>query len=309
MNLDNNDIDNSREQIIARQYKILGKIGKGRFGVVFQGINIKTEELVAIKTERKKTPYKLLKNETTILKYLYEQGSRNIPIIYWYGLVSNKMCTVFTYFTLSLHEYIEKINKSDWNISKREKKANEIMVVCIAILESVHNNLVIHRDIKPQNFMFKDGELYLIDFGLSTFYVNDKGQEFNETKCSHSTILGTPLYASYYTHLGLEHSRRDDLISLGYSYLYMLYGELVWSIKFFDNYKNNTLSNNILEESSIMHPHNIFRKEKKSLLNIENLNINENIKRYFNYCYNLDFKGSPKYLLLQNLFTDGIKKI
>ena len=102
--------DNGRELVLGRHYKIISKIGKGKFGTVFKGVNVKTNDIIAIKTENKNTPYKLLKNETTILKYLYDQGSRSIPIVYWFGLHLDSVCLVFTYYSLSLHDYIQKIS-------------------------------------------------------------------------------------------------------------------------------------------------------------------------------------------------------
>jgi serine/threonine protein kinase len=41
--------------LIAGTYKVQRKLGKGSFGVLYQGINIKNKELVAIKFERHKS--------------------------------------------------------------------------------------------------------------------------------------------------------------------------------------------------------------------------------------------------------------
>lgn len=57
---------------IANKYIITENIGSGGFGSVFKGINCKTNVPVAIKMENTDTDIKILKNETTILKYLYE---------------------------------------------------------------------------------------------------------------------------------------------------------------------------------------------------------------------------------------------
>lgn len=148
---------------------------------------------------------------------------------------------------------------------------NLLMRRMITIIKDVHNSGVIHRDIKPHNFMFsgniKNGELYLIDFGLATFVSSDirgtgENEEFIGTRCIKNTetivekpfevcktvecntfsklesiqnedenlpyLVGTPNYISYFIHEGQIPSKRDDLISIGYIYLFLLCKRLLW---------------------------------------------------------------------------------
>ena len=48
------------------KYKLIKKIGSGTFGTIFEGINVRTNEKVAIKMELISDNVKLLKNESII---------------------------------------------------------------------------------------------------------------------------------------------------------------------------------------------------------------------------------------------------
>jgi surface protein len=194
--------------LINNKYKILEKIGNGKFGIVYKGLNIKTNEYIAIKTETKNSNIRILKNETAILKYLYDHGSRCSPIVYWYGVDSQNTYLIMSFYNISLFDYAIQ---NTINIDKM----NKIIVVAIDILETIHEQFVIHRDIKPQNFMLHNDQIFLIDFGFSTFYINENKK--HQTNLISNNIIGTPKYISINIHDGNTPSRRDDLISLGYT--------------------------------------------------------------------------------------------
>jgi serine/threonine protein kinase len=282
------DIQNN---IIANKYHIDKFIGNGKFGKVYRGINNKNKNYVAIKLEDKRTSYKLLKRETSILKYLYEKKCRSIPSIYWFGEIDDFMGLIMSYYDCSLFEYlnIKSINQS---------KLNYIMVKSIQILESIHCNFVIHRDIKPQNFMIKNGELFLIDFGLATFWVND--EQIHISNSTRQEIIGTPKYISPNIHQGWTPSRRDDIISLGYIYIYLFAQELPWDSVYTDT--ENEIYNN---EIHILHSKNIQRRTLKSLEHILPVceNINKDIDTFFQISYKIDFHETPPYNSLCSVFN------
>ena len=277
------------EKVLGKKYKILDKIGNGKFGIVYKGINLKSGESVAIKTEKKYGDIRLLKNETTILKYLYDHGSRSTSVVYWYGVDNLSSYLVMSYYDISLFDYC---NQGQMALEKIDK----IMYVCIDILETIHKNYVLHRDIKPQNFMISNEEIYLIDFGFACFYVDDKVEHLPSMESQN--IVGTPKYVSYHVHDGITNSRRDDLISLGYLYIYLCCRELPW----------DTLVSGLpngYEEINILHYKNQQRKEMKkwSQLNEICLRINQKIYDFLNYCYNLRYDGTPDYDAIKQLFT------
>ncbi|CDW79217.1 protein kinase domain containing protein [Stylonychia lemnae] len=92
-------------------------------------------------------------------------------------------------------------------------------------LENLHRMGLIHRDVKLENFMIKDNQVYLIDFGASLKY---KDGENHIPFKSKSEIYGTPYAASLNSHRCFEVARADDLISLIYSLLWLWEVELPW---------------------------------------------------------------------------------
>lgn len=98
-------------------------------------------------------------------------------------------------------------------------------------MESVHEKLYIHRDIKPVNFLAgrkaEVGRLYLIDFGVAKQFRNPETKEHIAYK-EGKKLLGTADYCSLNTHRGIEQSRRDDLEALCYSLIQLLRGSLPW---------------------------------------------------------------------------------
>lgn len=145
---------------------------------------------------------------------------------------------------------------------------------------------------KPDNLTIGDGKnahrIYLIDFGLAKKYMSSKGEhiKYREGK----GLTGTARYASINTHLGIEQSRRDDLESLGYVFLYFLKGQLPWQ---------GLRARNVKEKYEKI-------KEKKILTKIDELcsGVPEAFFKYCSYCRRLKFNEKPDYEALRKIFKD-----
>ena len=100
----------------------------------------------------------------------------------------------------------------------------------ITIIEFVHSKGIIHIDIKPSNFVigrWKDkNKIFLIDFGCADYFIKKDGNHVKYEE--ESPFSGTAAFASIYTHMNIRRSRRDDLCSLNYVFLYFLKGYLDW---------------------------------------------------------------------------------
>lgn len=282
-------------KIIHRRYIVTHRLGEGAFGKIYQGYHQKTNENVAIKVSPAQTKYSLICNEAKILNYLYAQGCRSIPILYWYGTVQTKFtCMIIPFYKTCL---FEARNKKSFSL----EQIHNIAIQAIDIFEEIHNKYIIHRDIKPQNFMIDRGQLILIDFGLATFYINSENQH-NPIETDHYDITGSPKYISPNIHQGMTASRRDDLISFGYVLLFLLLGKLEWDDVPLSPSLAYQIDQKMYEKTHTQHYKNKIRFERKKYENIESWCTSNVVLNYIKYGYSLKYDETPYYELCKELF-------
>ena len=264
-------------------------IGSGTFSNVCSCINIMNNKEYALKIEFNDTPYKLLTHETKILNYLQNKNI-NIPNIIWYGKHLNCHCLSMTKYEMNLIEYVNNNNFTNLKIIN-------IIQNIIDTIEKIHSNFIIHRDIKPENIMIKNDVFYIIDFGFSIFYINDNNTHIKNNITNN--IIGSPKYASIHIHDGNTCSRRDDLISIGYVLIELLYKQLPWSELQIENDDAYKIHN-------ILNQNNQNKKKYKLISYIDTMSIDPNIKSYLSYLYNLSFANKPSYEYLINVLTRAL---
>lgn len=274
------------ETPIAHRYKIENEINCGAFGKVFKGHDQQKEESVAIKIENIGSPPSL-KHEVKILTYLQTNKIKKIPSIFWYGIYQKAPCLVMTYYECSLYDYIFQSN------TLSIEKINNWVYQLIDILEQIHNAFLLHRDIKPQNIMIKGDSLYFIDFGLSTFYINENREHILDN-ISENSIIGSLKFASIFIHRGHRYSRRDDLISIIYIYAFIILGgKAPWfsnEIEIVGNNKEKEIFITFLEDA------------------IEQFNLIPFLY-YLEYCYQLSYDETPNYNAMKQLFAQFLDVI
>jgi serine/threonine protein kinase len=150
-----------------------------------------------------------------------------IPRVRWFGEGPDKNWMVMDLLGKSLEDL--------FNYCERKFSLKTVLVVAyelICRIETIHSKgKIVHRDIKPENFLMGRGRdrhtVYIIDFGLSKQYCNPRTGKHIQQRGGYS-LTGTARYASVHAHEGIELSRRDDLMSIGYVLIYFLKGSLPW---------------------------------------------------------------------------------
>ena len=263
--------------MISNKYNLIEKISEGSFGSVFKAENVRTKENVAIKFEIKMDNIKSLKNEAKIYQYL---GKINgFPQIKMFGTMDKLNYLVIDLLGKSLSNTILEFNKLSL------KTTLLIGIQIINRIKVLHETQLLHRDVKPSNFLFgfeKDiNKLYLVDFGFSKRYIYNENhiQERELTK-----IVGSPNFVSLNIHNHIEPSRRDDLESCIYIMLTMLFGKLIW----FDKSNLN----------------DIYQLKEEIILLEE---VPDFIKILLHYVRKMKFDETPDYSYIINIIIETFK--
>ena len=288
-NNENNKQKNQNDilgQLFFGKYHCIEKLGHGAFGSIYKAEY--NGNYYALKFEKIQNNINLLENEAIIMNYL---KGPNIPYVNSFGSNSKYNILVMQLLGKSLESIFE------------EKKVFSVKTVSmlgyqfVSILENIHNRHIIHRDIKPDNFVMGLNDLsqyvYILDFGFAKKYRSSRTLE-QFPFVDRRKIIGTARYASINALRGYEQSRRDDLESVGYILVYFLKGKLPWM----------GIQAKTKEEK--------YKKILQKKLDIPTKELCENLPEemeiILDYVKNLEYTENPDYEMLRGYFNSMIRK-
>jgi serine/threonine-protein kinase len=201
------------------RYEIVGVIGKGAMGVVYEGRDPNINRRVAIKTARKDVLESSGMAEEMLVRFLREAQAAgalnhpNIITIYDAGEEGD-----MAYIAM---EYIEGHDLRHEIVHRAALDISDIVDIGAAVAEALaeaHDHGVIHRDVKPANIMIPDnGPIKVADFGIAHVADSNLTQD--------GALIGTPHYMSPEQFMGHKLDGRSDLFSLGIILYELLTGE------------------------------------------------------------------------------------
>ena len=202
-------------------FRLLGELGRGAMGVVYDAEQVSTRQRVALKVMHAHVA-KDLHSASRFQREAHTAASLQHPGIVrvlgfgetdgaaWLAMERLEGCSLQR--LLAAHGVPRDVDHASARALFHDSK-NLVRVLADAAdaLEFAHRNGVVHRDIKPANLVYGAGRVVVLDFGLAKAFDVDAA-----TLTRTGDFLGTPLYMAPEQAIGAENvTPQTDVYSLG----------------------------------------------------------------------------------------------
>ncbi|KAL6836512.1 casein kinase 1 [Trichoderma sp. SZMC 28015] len=237
-------IQSFKKHVIKNRWRLDGLIGQGGFGSVYIATDLQTSQIVAVKLQNlppgTSSPSQMDNLESESFYYTLLRNNPGIATHHENGRqekIGRQAAHEFMVYELlgpSLQTLFYRCGKK-FSLKTTLMLADQLL----ERLELFDSHKIVHRDIKPDNFVMGFGKengkmVYILDLGLVGEYTKDE-----EVVVAPSyAFCGTYNWAPIAAHLNRSQSPKDDLESLAYMLIYFASGSLPW--QGYANEKENT---------------------------------------------------------------------
>ena len=221
--------------LLKQRYRAMKVLGGGGFGKTYEASDLgKQTKVIKVLINNSPKAVELFQREAEVLSQLNNPGIPKVePNSYIVFRPANSQepvhCLVMEKIEgMNLRDYVKRLGHPI-DFDTAERWLQEL----VTILQAVHNRGILHRDIKPQNIIFKpDGRLALIDFGAvregtGTEFASTTGSGSGTEVASHMAG-GTSVVSRGYTppeQMNGEALKQSDFYSLGRTFVFLLTGK------------------------------------------------------------------------------------
>ncbi|VDO57912.1 unnamed protein product [Haemonchus placei] len=155
------------------EFDCVNRVEEGTFGVVYRAKNKRTDEIVALKRlkiekEREGFPITALREINMLLKAGKHENIVNVQEIL-IGSNADKIYLAMEFVEHDMKNLMDTMHKRGKRFSFGEQKT--LMRQLLSGLKHLHDNWILHRDLKTSNLLFSHkGILKIADFGLAREY-------------------------------------------------------------------------------------------------------------------------------------------
>lgn len=214
-------------RIVNDRYKLLNEIAEGSMSTVFLGQDLELKRPVVIKFLHRTLSddrewFERFKREATVLSKLRHE---HLVTVYSFGKDETGNLFIVTELIegSNLNVVLKNGSRLNW------QRAVSIAIQVCQVMDFVHANGVVHRDLKPGNIMLESGSedfVKVIDFGLATA-LRVQGEESAQLTLT-GQLIGTPGYMPPELWQAHPFDQRGDIYSLACIFYEMVTGRKVF---------------------------------------------------------------------------------